>query len=79
MPRAIFFIKIARSYLFTSASASLYSHPVLLSILPLLLSIPTSASLYPRPEPDLLLDTPDFPVAVLLPTTFPCRDTPLSP
>ena len=108
MPRAIFFIKIARSYLFTSslcfslfppqplsvlafasfyfhsvipsilAPASFYSHPVLLSILPLLLSIPTSASICPRPEPDLLLDTPDLPVAVLFPTTFPCSDTPFS-
>ena len=60
------------------APDSFYSHPVLLSILPLLLSIPTSASICPCPEPDLLLDTPDSPVAVLFPTTFPCSDTPFS-
>ena len=91
---AIFFIKIARSYLFTSALC----FPLFLSLLPsilafasfysclcfllsslLLPSIPASASIYPRPEPELLLDTPDLPVAVLFPTTFPYRDTPFSP
>ena len=44
--------------------------------LPQISFIPTSAFIYPRPEPDLLLNTLDLPVAVLLPTTFPCRDTP---
>ena len=75
MPRAMFFIKnsgrlmsIHLLPLLPSVLAPdyFYSHPVLLSILPLLfsilpllLSIPTSASICPRPDPDLLLDTPD--------------------
>ena len=68
---AIYFIKIACSYLFTPALC----FPLFLSLLPSVLAF---ASLYPRPEPDLLLDTPDLPVAVLFPTTFPYRDTPCS-
>ena len=57
-------------------SASLYSFLSLHLSLLLLLFIPASASLYPRPEPDLLLDTLDSPVAVLFPRLFPAATHP---
>ena len=94
MPRAIFFIKnsgrlmsihLRLCFLLSSLLLPSTFTPCFPLSLPQLPSIPTSASLYPasasicpRPEPDLLLDTPDSPVAVLFPTTFPSSDTPFS-